>query len=116
MTTNGHREKPSGKSKKRPWWVLIVLVIMVLLLSVLALNSPISQRAEDVTPSLTGLDEIVQDTGMPAPTMAYPIDTTLEPATPEEIGSTDGIILWSAILILILLVGTLRELLYQETE
>ena len=56
MTTNGHREKPNGKSKKRPWWVLIVLVIMVLLLSVLALNSPISQRAEDVTPSLTGLD------------------------------------------------------------
>ena len=53
---------------------------------------------------------------MPAPTMAYPIDMTLEPATPEEIGSTDGIILWSAILILILLVGTLRELLYQETE
>ena len=114
MTANGHDEKPNRKFKLNSWWVLLVLLAVVLLLSILALNSPVSQRAEEATPSLTAEADIDQSAGTPDTATAYPAEGTLEPLTSEEIGTTDGIILWSTILILILLVGTLRELLYQK--
>lgn len=114
MTANGHDEKPGRKVKLNSWWVLLVLVAVVLLLSILALNSPVSQRAEEQTPSLTSPADIDRSGGTPDIATAYPAEGTLVPPTSEEIGTTDGIIFWSTILILILLVGTLRELLYQK--
>ena len=36
------------------------------------------------------------------------------PPTPDEIGYTDGIIFFATILVLILLVGTLREVIHRK--
>lgn len=79
-------------------WILIALVLGVLILSILAFISPISQGGREAT--LTPTDEL----GM---TQTAEVDGL--PPTPEEIGYTDGIIFMSTLLILILLVGTLRE-------
>ena len=114
MTANGHDEKPNGKFTVKSWWVILVLVVVVLFLSILALNSPVSQRAEEATPSATARDALDQGTGTLEP--AYPVEGTGELPIPEEIGTTDGIIFWSTILMLILLVGTLRELLHRRND
>lgn len=98
----------------KQFWVLYALVIVVLLLSILAFNSPVSQSPQ-VTPEL---ETIVPTDGDQAATDAARLTETLqaqvEPPTAEEIGFTDGIILWSTLLILILLVATLREFLRRK--
>ena len=79
-------------------WPLIGLVFIVLVFSILAFNSPVSRHPQVVTPSETA-----------EPEMIVTLQETQEPPTPDEIGYTDGIIFWSTILILILLIATLRE-------
>ena len=90
-------------------WVLIALVLVVLVLSILAFISPISQGGQGSTPT----PSVVSKTGAARPTGDLEMTQTAEgdtlPPTPEEIGYTDGIIFMSTLLILILLVGTLRE-------
>ena len=46
--------------------------------------------------------------------MTQTAEQDAQPPTPEEIGYTDGIIFMSTLLILILLVGTLRETLRRK--
>jgi len=116
MTANGHDEQPNERFKLRPWWVVLVLMMIVLLMSFLALNSPISQRAVEMTPSVMESEDIGLGTGTPDTATGYPLDSGLEQPVTEEIGTTDGIILWSTFLILILLVATLRELLHRRTN
>jgi uncharacterized protein YpuA (DUF1002 family) len=94
-------------------WFLYVLVIAVLILSILAFRSPISQQVEEPTVSPTLWVSQAEETNKE-------VEQNLTPAPeetlvrPEEIGYTDEIILWSAILVLIPLVATLREYLLKK--
>ena len=98
-----------SKGSTRLRWILIALVLVVLVFSVLAFISPISQGGQGSTPT----PSVVSGTGAATPSGDLEITQTAEgetlPPTPEEIGYTDGIIFMSTLLILILLVGTLRE-------
>jgi hypothetical protein len=97
------KQRPIG-----PYWILIVLVVGVLILATLAFLRPIAGGSPTATPadtaaSLTpeGLDTLAAGEQTPTATEA--------PPAPEDIGYTDGIIFCSSVLVLILLVGTLRE-------
>ena len=102
------------KFKFWPHGVVLILLLGVITLSVMAFIHPIlAQPQETQTPVLTE-----------TPSQAQLIETDLDvaaqtqqampPPTPDEIGSTTGIILWATILVLILLIGTLRETLYRK--
>ena len=60
--------------------------------------------------------DVNQETGTPDPEQNLTQTAEVEalPPTPEEIGYTDGIIFMSTLLILILLLGTLREALWRK--
>ena len=94
--------------------VLIALVLGVLTLSILAFISPVSQGGQETTPSPTGMS--AQETGTPETeeNLTQTAEVEALPPTPEEIGYTDGIIFMSTLLILILLLGTLREALRRK--
>lgn len=88
---------------------LIAMIVVILILAVLALRSPISQPTGDRTMVPTLDDEITE--GSPDAT-PEPVVIIMEPEDfldPEDIGHTDGIIFWSTILLLIVVIGTLRE-------
>jgi hypothetical protein len=85
-----------------------VLVLGVSFLSSLAFSKPISQERQTPTAVETQTE---MATGTPE---AIATVTEEEPPTPEEIGYTDGIIFCSTVLVLILLVGTLRETLRRK--
>lgn len=92
-----------------PHGILLVLVLSLIFLSVMAFVNPVAQGAT-ATPSPSSTSSV---NGIEAD-VTQPVDQTqteeiLPPPTPEEIGSTSGIIFWSTILVLILLIGTLRE-------
>ncbi len=90
-------------------WILIALIIGVLILSLLAFISPVSQVGQEITPSPTAF-QMTQTTFQ----MTQTAEVEASPPTPEEIGYTDGIIFMSTLLILILLMGTLREALHRK--
>lgn len=106
----------NGKKTKIPLhWSFFIMIFGVLALSIVAFFSPISQcEPPAVTPSEVAMAETGSSTpefqGTPVPT------ETLPPPTPDEIGYSNGIIFWSTILILILLIGTLREILYARKK
>lgn len=96
-----------------PHWTFFILLFGVLTLSTMAFFSPISQAASPTpTPSAAAITQVVSCTpeAQVTPTIELP------PPTPDEIGYTNGIIFWSTILILILLIGTLREILHKKKE
>ena len=103
---HGTMDGPKFKHGKQ--WILFALVMVIFGLSILAFTSPVSEGMgqSESTPTLapTGQTEDSTETAVtPTP------DPEAMPPTPEEIGYTDGIIIWSTILIIILLIGTLRE-------
>ena len=111
------RRKHAGvkfKPESRFLWILIALLIGVLILSVYALIDPFSQDEEQTgfVPTMT----IIPEDGRPEEELELTQTVEVEalPPTPEEIGYTDGIIFMSSLLILILLVGTLREILHRR--
>lgn len=106
----------NGKTSFKGYWVFFVLIFAVLTLSILAFNSPVSQDSRNTTPSPAALSGDLQTTSTAEVAQTMTAETTLLPPTPEEIGFTNGIILWSTILILILLVGTFREVLYRRQK
>lgn len=90
-------------------WLLIGMIVIILILAVLALRSPISQPIGERTmvPTIDGTLTASDLTETPEPVVII-----LEPEDfldPEEIGHTDSIILWSTVLLLIVVIGTLRE-------
>jgi hypothetical protein len=89
------------KSNHRQHWPLVGLMMVVLAVSILAFQSPIAQERGETTPQA---DEAPAD--IP--------DADEQTIAPEEIGYTDGIIFWSTILVLILLAGTIREMIHRE--
>lgn len=103
-----------GELRFWPHSVLLLILLGVITLSIMACIQPIlAQPEETQTPVLTETPSqmplIETDTDMVAQTQQ-----ALPPPTPDEIGSTRGIIIWAAILILILLIGTLRETLHRK--
>ena len=115
MPDNDHPAN-GKKFQFRPQWILFVVAIGVIVLSVLALLSPIAERSGLLDSTLTPFTS--DEAGMETETTNQIITPTLEQAPPtvEEIGNTNGIILWSTLLVLILLVGTLRETLHRNGE
>jgi len=102
------------RGKFGPQWILFMSVFGILSLSTLAFMRPIFQGTVEITPTPTSqLSPSEQSAGDGSPTAEItPTDDT--PPTPEEIGFTDGIILGSTVLILILLIATLRETIQRE--
>lgn len=107
MTLRNPQPTPGKGSSLR--WILIFLVLAVLTLSILAFISPVSQGGQRPTPSPGAMeDQTAGETGeMLSATQTAEAEAL--PPTPEEIGYTDGIIIMSTVLILILLLATLRE-------
>ncbi|MFU8827200.1 MAG: hypothetical protein ACNA70_06885 [Brevefilum sp.] len=90
-------------------WLLIGMIVIIIILAILALRSPISQPIGERTmiPTLEETPSALSPDETPGPVVII-----LEQAdflNPEDIGHTDGIIFWSTILLLIVVVGTLRE-------
>ena len=111
-------ETPTPVKEKKfrfnPQWILLIIVLGVIVLSVLALRSPVAERSNLLSPTSTPSPEVVEVGGTPGD-----IDQTTPqrpPPTVEEIGNTNGIIFWSTVLVLILLVGTLRETLFRNGD
>ncbi|MDY6873739.1 MAG: hypothetical protein SVR81_07220 [Chloroflexota bacterium] len=92
-----------------PYWILIALVIGVLILATLTFLRPIAGSGPNVTPADTTASLTPQGAAETEVTGELTPTATEAPPTPEDIGYTDGIIFCSSVLVLILLVGTLRE-------
>ncbi len=91
-----------------PQWILLALVVGVMIITSVAFMQPISKGNAAPTPTsdLAGyvVGDVTAENAAPTPSV-----TPTEPPSAEEVGYTDGIILCSSVLVLILLVGTLRE-------
>ncbi len=106
--TGRKRRRLLTKLEFSPHWLLFSLIICVLILSSLAFARPVAQNGQTLTPSQTALTA-ADETLTPNSTLTATAESDASPPSPEEIGYTDGIIFCSTILVLILLVGTLRE-------
>lgn len=86
--------------------VLIILAVVVLLLMFIAWAMPAATpREQEATVTLTYTPEI---TGTPKPLKKTP--TPIPDPTPENVGYSNGIIVLSAVISLILLLAAIREL------
>ena len=107
--------KSNSPQPRRIWLgaqtAVIVLVVMVVLMTILALVTPDASNtlAQNTTDTL----ENVELTATP-----IPMAETEENQMPshEEVGYTDGVIFCGTILVLILLLGTLREILWYRKK
>jgi hypothetical protein len=106
---------PKIKLKIWPHGILLVLVLGVISLSLLAFIHPVAHGAAQVAPTQTPLATAAEGLATQS-TDQNEAQETLSPPTPDEIGSTNGIIFWSTVLILILLVGTLRETIHRKGQ
>lgn len=98
-------------------WVLIALVIGIIVLSIFVFASSNSRNRPGASQTATAV--ITQEPGTlneDEPLIAETDQGDAFPPTPDEIGYTDGIIFMSTLLILILLVGTLREVLHRRRQ
>jgi hypothetical protein len=95
--------------KNRLVWMLLAMLVVVVVLAALSLRSPISQPIGERTmvPTLDGTPSADSLTATPIPEII--ILGQEDFLDPEEIGHTDGIIFWSTVLLLIVVIGTLRE-------
>ena len=91
-----------------PQWILLMLVIGVMIITSVAFMQPLSGGRALPTPTLELMAYPVETETAESPE-ATPSVTPTEPPSAEEVGYTDGIILCSSVLVLIRLVGTLRE-------
>jgi TRAP-type C4-dicarboxylate transport system permease small subunit len=106
-------EPEPSKRCLEPQWVLMVLVLGVMILASVAFIHPERQVNATTSPISTASPTPVVDETELSPDALVTATESLPP-TPEEIGYTDGIIFCSSILVLILLVGTLRETLRRK--
>lgn len=108
MTRNeAHQQK--SEIKIQPQSILFMFSLLVLLILFAAFARPVYPLGLASTAQPTSTLLIDTDTTSDQGTLTSTLITQLPPPTPEEIGTTDGIIIWATILIVILLVGTLRE-------
>lgn len=108
---HANMEKPKFKFAKQ--WILCVFILGVFGLSILAFTTPVSQGMGQAasTATLAPTDQTTESTD---PALTPTPDPEAVPPTPEEIGYTNGIIIWSTILMIILIIGTLRETVRRE--
>ncbi|MBG0788349.1 MAG: hypothetical protein H0S79_24935 [Anaerolineaceae bacterium] len=90
-----------------PQWILLALVLGVMIITSVAFMQPISSARTVATPTTSAA--VTQEGAVTENVAPTPSVTPTEPPSAEEVGYTDGIILCSSVLVLILLVGTLRE-------
>lgn len=97
-----------------PQWYVVALIVLVLVVSTLIFIQPISnaRTTADVEATASLTPEMGGTT--PEGTLTTTDEAELLPPTPDEVGYTDGIIFCSTVLVLILLVGTLRETVHRK--
>jgi len=113
----------TGRKKNRlklrfklgPHWLLLVMVMGVLILTSLAFLRSESLEVVESTPSQTATESTQIGETLDS-TMTQEMEAESSSPTSEEVGYTDGIIFFSSILVLILLVGTLRETVRREND
>lgn len=116
MGENKKHSRLSSKIKFEPQYFIFLFSFAILSIFVIAFARPVFPAPLDETtaPSCTTIVETTPSTNngtlTPTPT------PEMLPPTPEEIGYTNGIIFWATILVIILLVGTLRETLRRKGE
>ena len=113
--TGRKKDRPQSRVKLGPHWLLLVMVMGVLILTSLAFLRSDTPETVESTPSQTKA-ESTQIGETPDSTMTPEMAAESSSPTPEEIGYTDGIIFFSSILVLILLVGTLRETVHRAGD
>jgi hypothetical protein len=113
VTSHNH-EKQRREIRIQPQWMLFGLFVVVILSLGLVFIHP--TLVDVIAIPLSGQDSgNVQQSEQVAAPVAAPTPTgQTTPSTTEEIGSTDGIILWATVLVLILIIGTLRETLHRK--
>lgn len=107
---NRNNHEANGKFwGSRLMWTLLVMMFIIVVLAFMAIRSPISQpigeRVITVTVTPAQSDDGLTTTPEPEVIVLEPEDFL----DPDEIGHTDGIILWSTVLLLIVVFATLRE-------
>lgn len=112
MTDPQPQSKPV-RPNSRFTWVVVVLILVVLVLASLelGLSNP------EPSPTATVTEDIIKSTQTSTVLASNPATETIPPdvpPSPDEIGYTDGIIFLATILVLILLVGTLREIVHRK--
>ena len=113
--TGRKKDRPKFRLKLGPHWLLLIMVMGVLILTSLAFIRSDTPEAVESMPSQTAT-ESTQIGETLSSTMTPEMEAESSSPTPEEVGYTDGIIFFSSILVLILLVGTLRETVRREGD
>jgi hypothetical protein len=109
---------PEDKKPEQPYgmwqgahYALIILTAVVLILMFIAWAMPAATPRPQTTLTVTLTTEV---TGTPIQATMQP--TTIPEPTSEDVGYADGIIILSAVLSIILLLATLREILYYRRK
>lgn len=111
--TDSQPQPPSTDTNGSLKWVLVVLIMGVLLLASFALGREGMDGSLFPTPTETLITVTLTQT-IPTGT-GTPSEVTPDiPPQPHEVGYTDGIIFFATILVLILLIGTLREVVHRK--
>lgn len=109
-----NKNRLRSKFRLEPQYFIFLFSLIILLAFIVVFARPVYPAPLDQTsePTYTTNAETPQAT---VDSEIIPTPTSLPP-TPEEIGFTDGIIFWATVLVIILLVGTLRETLRRKGE
>ena len=114
MAENRESNGLSHKIKFEPQYLIFIFSFVILLAFIIVFVRPVYPAALNQTtdgtetPIVEATQSIIEGEITPTPTSL--------PPTPEEIGYTDGIIFWATLLVIILIVGTLRETLRRKGE
>jgi hypothetical protein len=101
--------QPNGRFQ----WGLVILILAVLILASFAFGRPNGEKAATASPTATLKIFSESGTAMVGNKTTETVTVDIPP-TPDEVGYTDGIIFFATILVLILLVGTLREVIHRK--
>ena len=114
MGENRNHNRRLPKIKIEPQYFFVFFSLVILLTFVIVFTRPVYPASLQATAAPTS-EAIASTPQSTSENRVSPTPTNIPP-TPEEIGYTDGIIFWATILVVILLVGTLRETLRRKGE
>lgn len=101
--------QPNGRFK----WGIVVLILGVLIIASFAFGRSDAEEANPTPSEEAVFRAATTETSMASDSTAETVIVDLPPS-PNEVGYTDGIIFLATILVLILLVGTLREVVQRK--
>ena len=101
------------ESNGRFKWGIVILILGVLIIASLAFGSSSVPESTATTPTENLLESAGTGTDMVSD-VSTETGTPAVPPSPNEVGYTDGIIFFATVLVLILLVATLREVVYRK--